>query len=68
MMSHAEQAGGVVVAVARHGAHRFSKVRAAEITIFAGLGVAGDAHQGTTVQHRSRVATDPRSRTSARCI
>lgn len=25
----------------------------------AGLGVEGDAHTGKTVQHRSRVATDP---------
>jgi MOSC domain-containing protein YiiM len=30
-----------------------------EITLLAGLGVAGDAHAGVTVQHRSRVAADP---------
>lgn len=29
------------------------------IDIVAGLGVAGDAHAGTTVKHRSRVAVDP---------
>ncbi len=29
------------------------------ITLVAGLGVAGDAHAGTTVKHRSRVARDP---------
>ncbi len=27
--------------------------------MLAGLGVAGDAHMGTTVKHRSRVAADP---------
>jgi MOSC domain-containing protein YiiM len=29
------------------------------IRLIAGLGVEGDAHAGTTVQHRSRVARDP---------
>lgn len=29
------------------------------ITLLAGLGVEGDAHMGTTVKHRSRVARDP---------
>jgi MOSC domain-containing protein YiiM len=29
------------------------------ITLIAGLGVEGDAHLGTTVKHRSRVARDP---------
>ena len=51
--------GGVVVAVARDGEHRFSKVLAEAITLVAGLGVEGDAHQGVRVQHRSRVAADP---------
>ncbi|MDB5373445.1 MAG: domain containing protein [Belnapia sp.] len=51
---------GQVVAVARDGAHRFAKPLATEITLLAGLGVAGDAHAGVTVQHRSRVAQDPR--------
>lgn len=48
-----------VVAVARDAAHRFSKQPVAEITLLAGLGVAGDAHAGVTVRHRSRVAADP---------
>jgi MOSC domain-containing protein YiiM len=48
-----------VVAVAKDGAHRFSKQTTASIQIIAGLGVEGDAHQGLTVQHRSRVAADP---------
>ena len=50
---------GDVVAVARDGAHRFSKPLAPSIRLVAGLGVEGDAHQGVTVQHRSRVAKDP---------
>jgi len=50
---------GRVIAVARDGEHRFSKRRAAEIKIVAGLGVEGDAHQGHLVQHRSRVRIDP---------
>jgi MOSC domain-containing protein YiiM len=48
-----------VVAVARDGNHGFSKTSAPEIRILAGLGVEGDAHQGTKVQHLSRVAVDP---------
>lgn len=50
---------GVVVAVARDGEHRFSKVAVGEIRLLAGLGVEGDAHCGVTVKHRSRVAVDP---------
>ena len=48
-----------VLAVARDGEHRFSKRSVAEIHVLAGLGVEGDAHQGVTVKHRSRVAADP---------
>ena len=48
-----------VVAVSRDGDHRFSKPQTQEILLLAGLGVHGDAHAGTTVQHRSRVAADP---------
>lgn len=50
---------GEVVAVARDGAHRFSKPVCDVIRLIAGLGVAGDAHQGAKVQHRSRVVKDP---------
>lgn len=39
--------------------HRFSKPPADSILLVAGLGVAGDAHAGTLVQHRSRVRRDP---------
>ncbi|TDH64000.1 MOSC domain-containing protein [Dankookia rubra] len=49
----------VVVAVARSASHDFSKPVAPEITLLAGLGVAGDAHAGERVKHRSRVARDP---------
>ncbi|MFO1149712.1 MAG: MOSC domain-containing protein [Alsobacter sp.] len=48
-----------VVAVARDGTHRFSKVLQDTIRLVAGLGVEGDAHCGETVKHRSRVAADP---------
>lgn len=48
-----------VVAVSRDETHRFSKVPSESITLVAGLGVLGDAHAGTLVQHRSRVRRDP---------
>jgi MOSC domain-containing protein YiiM len=50
---------GRVIAVARDGAHRFSKTVVAAITIREGIGVEGDAHAGATVKHRSRVRVDP---------
>lgn len=48
-----------VVAVARDDEHRFSKPTRDSITLLAGIGVEGDAHAGTTVQHLSRVRRDP---------
>ena len=48
-----------VIAVARDAGHRFSKQVVPDIALVAGLGVAGDAHAGTTVKHRSRVRADP---------
>ena len=51
--------GPVVVAVARHPVHAFSKPLAGEIRLLEALGVEGDAHCGATVKHRSRVARDP---------
>jgi len=36
-----------------------SKPATDSIRLLAGLGVEGDAHAGTTVKHRSRVAKDP---------
>jgi MOSC domain-containing protein YiiM len=47
-----------VVAVHRSGSHSFSKFPEDGITLVEGLGVEGDAHAGTTVQHRSRVRKD----------
>ncbi len=47
---------GAVVAVAGDAEHRFAKPVRTAITLVAGLGVAGDAHAGSTVQHRSRLA------------
>jgi MOSC domain-containing protein YiiM len=58
-MSKSSHHNGFVVAVARDGEHRFSKDLTDDITIVAGLGIEGDAHQGVTVRHRSRVAADP---------
>jgi MOSC domain-containing protein YiiM len=49
----------VVAAVSSSAAHTFSKPARPAIRLLAGLGVAGDAHLGVTVQHRSRVARDP---------
>ena len=49
-----------VVAVHRSGSHSFSKFAEDSVTLVPGTGVQGDAHCGTTVQHRSRVARDPR--------
>ena len=51
--------GGVVIAVSRSATHDIAKPAAPAIRLVAGLGVEGDAHQGVTVQHRSRVARDP---------
>lgn len=48
-----------VLAVHRSSSHGFSKHPEDSITLLEGLGVEGDAHAGTTVKHRSRVARDP---------
>src|SRR5215204_2987371 len=50
---------GLVIAVAGSPTHTLSKPKAPIIRLLAGLGVAGDAHMGETVKHRSRVARDP---------
>ena len=46
---------GVVAAVSRSPTHTLTKPVADSIRLLAGLGVEGDAHQGTTVRHRSRI-------------
>ena len=50
---------GSVAAVARSGVHSFAKTVSPSVRLVTGLGVEGDAHSGTTVKHRSRVARDP---------
>ena len=47
---------GIVAAVSRSPTHSMTKPNAGSIRLVAGLGVEGDAHQGATVQHRSRIA------------
>jgi MOSC domain-containing protein YiiM len=48
-----------VVAVSSRSGHHFSKTPGLGIRLLKGLGVAGDAHMGETVKHRSRVRKDP---------
>jgi MOSC domain-containing protein YiiM len=50
---------GSVVAVSSRIGHHFSKTPDLSIRLLKGLGVAGDAHMGETVRHRSRVRKDP---------
>jgi MOSC domain-containing protein YiiM len=50
--------GSVLAVSLRHG-HHFSKTPSLGIRLLTGLGVAGDAHMGETVKHRSRVGKDP---------
>lgn len=51
--------GPRVVAVSRSDQHLFSKPAVAAIELVAGVGVAGDAHAGATVRHRSAARRDP---------
>ena len=48
-----------VIAVSSRTGHHFSKTPKSGIRLLKGLGVAGDAHMGETVKHRSRVRKDP---------
>lgn len=50
---------GIVRAVSRSAKHTLAKANEGSIRLMEGLGVDGDAHLGTTVKHRSRVARDP---------
>jgi MOSC domain-containing protein YiiM len=50
---------GSIVAVSLGHGHHFSKTPRLGIRLLTGLGVAGDAHIGETVKHRSRVRKDP---------
>lgn len=51
--------GPVVASVSRNPTHTFTKSKQESIRLLPGRGVEDDAHQGETVQHRSRVARDP---------
>ena len=55
----AQEADGRVAAVSRRAHKAFSKANEPVIALIAGEGVAGDAHCGRTVRHRSRVAKNP---------
>lgn len=50
---------GLVVALHLSEGRSFSKQAVEQVDLIAGVGVAGDAHAGSLVQHRSRVAADP---------
>ena len=50
---------GEVKSLSSSRTHAFSKTVLNSIELLEGLGVAGDAHMGETVKHRSRVAQDP---------
>ena len=50
---------GSIIAVSSRVGHHFSKTPCLGIRLLRGLGVAGDAHMGETVKHRSRVRKDP---------
>jgi MOSC domain-containing protein YiiM len=50
---------GRVDAVSASSSHTMAKPTRSAIRLVAGLGVEGDAHQGATVRHRSRVQRDP---------
>ncbi|MEQ1827697.1 MAG: MOSC domain-containing protein [Pirellula sp.] len=50
---------GTVIAVSTSSTHSFSKINRSAVELVAGMGVDGDAHCGSTVQHRSRIAQDP---------
>jgi len=50
---------GMVSAVSLSAGHTFSKPNQPGICLLAGLGVAGDAHMGELVKHRSRVKQNP---------
>ena len=49
---------GTVEAVSASATHTMIKPNQSSIRVIEGLGVEGDAHQGVTVKHRSRVRRD----------
>ena len=59
MTDHRNPRPAIVAAVSQSASHSMSKMPVFSIRLLAGLGIAGDAHAGETVKHRSRVARDP---------
>jgi MOSC domain-containing protein YiiM len=59
MMEETRPMQGRVEAVSLSPTHTLIKEGQQRIRLLAGLGVEGDAHQGATVKHRSRVQRDP---------
>lgn len=51
-----QRTAATVAAVSRSPTHTLTKQTTENIRLVAGLGVDGDAHQGVTVKHRSRLA------------
>jgi MOSC domain-containing protein YiiM len=49
----------IITMVSCSTTHTFKKLHQERIRLLTGLGIEGDAHQGETVKHRSRVARDP---------
>jgi hypothetical protein len=50
---------GKIVALSKSATHTMRKYNENSLNLLTGLGVEGDAHNGETVKHRSRVAQDP---------
>ncbi len=50
---------GKIVALSKSPTHTMRKYQEISLNLLTGLGVEGDAHNGVTVKHRSRVAQDP---------
>jgi MOSC domain-containing protein YiiM len=50
---------GTIVALSKSSTHTMRKYQENSLNLLTGLGVEGDAHNGITVKHRSRVAQDP---------
>ncbi len=48
-----------IVSLSTNKEQTFSKTPVTEVTVVKNLGIKGDAHYGTTVQHLSRVKADP---------
>jgi MOSC domain-containing protein YiiM len=50
---------GKIVALSKSATHTMRKYNEDSLILLTGLGVEGDAHNGETVKHRSRVAQNP---------